>query len=93
MNELPPAGDESLLAWALGRVDEHCDAFEDALQAGQQPRVVDFLAGVEEPERSALLRELLSLLAHYLGADQRRRWQQGQRVVASARRGGVSRVP
>src|SRR5262249_17999029 len=93
MNELTPAGGGSFLAWAPGRADEHCDAFEDALQAGQKPRIVDFLAGVEEPERSALSRELLSLLALYLGADQRRRWQQGECVVASARRGGVGEVP
>ena len=80
MNELPSAGDESLSASALGRVDQRCDAFEDAWQSGQRPRVADFLAGVEEPERSRLLRELLSLLAHYLREEQRRRWQQGERV-------------
>jgi hypothetical protein len=32
---------------------------------------VEFLDGVEEPMRSALRRELLRLLAHYLPEDQR----------------------
>ncbi|HEY7425296.1 MAG TPA: serine/threonine-protein kinase [Gemmataceae bacterium] len=75
MSEWPAEGDDSLY-----HIDRLCDAFEDAWQAGQRPRVVEFLAGVEETLRAALLRELLRLLAHYLPEDQRRRWQQGERV-------------
>jgi serine/threonine protein kinase len=75
MSEWSAAGDDS-----LERMDRLCDAFEDAWQAGQRPRVGDFLAGVEGTLRATLLRELLRLLAHYLRQDQRRRWQQGERV-------------
>jgi WD40 repeat protein/tetratricopeptide (TPR) repeat protein len=75
MSEWPAAGEDSLY-----RMDRLCDAFEDAWQAGQRPRVVEFLANVEGSMRARLLRELLRLLAHYLPEEQRRRWQQGERV-------------
>ncbi len=42
-----------------GQIDAVCDAFEEALQAGAKPRIEDYLAGWEEPERSKLLYELL----------------------------------
>ena len=66
MSEWPAMGEDSLY-----RLDRQCDAFEDAWQAGRRPHVVEFLDGVEEPMRSALRRELLRLLAHYLPEDQR----------------------
>jgi serine/threonine protein kinase len=50
---LPPSG--------LRRVDELCERFEAAWRAGQRPRMEDYLGDVPEPERSELLRELLSL--------------------------------
>jgi hypothetical protein len=41
------------------RVDRVCDRFEGAWQAGQRPRIEDYLGEVPEPERSRLIRELL----------------------------------
>src|SRR4051794_2148491 len=45
----------------LRRVDEVCFAFEDAWRDGQRPRLEDFLAPVDAPERSECLRRLLLL--------------------------------
>src|SRR5262249_51703490 len=47
------------------RVDRVCDRFEGAWQAGQRPRIEDYLGEVSEPERSRLLRELLALELAY----------------------------
>jgi WD40 repeat protein/tRNA A-37 threonylcarbamoyl transferase component Bud32 len=47
------------------RVDEVCDRFEIAWREGRQPRIEDYLGDATEPERSALLRELLLLDIHY----------------------------
>jgi hypothetical protein len=69
---------------AEGRVDRLCDRYESAWLTGQRPRLKHFLDGKEEPERSALLRELLRLLVHYLREDQRQRWQQGERPAVEA---------
>jgi WD40 repeat protein/tRNA A-37 threonylcarbamoyl transferase component Bud32 len=50
----------------LGRqVDQVCDRFEAACQAGGQPRVEDFLGEEVEPGRTALVRELVLLEAYY----------------------------
>jgi serine/threonine-protein kinase len=47
---------------ALARVvDAVCERFETACQQGQRPRLEDFLGEQPEPERSLLLRELLTL--------------------------------
>jgi hypothetical protein len=46
------------------RMDETCDRFEDACQAGQRPRPEDFLGEAQGPERAALLRHLLRLERH-----------------------------
>ncbi len=43
------------------RVDRICDQFEAAWQAGGRARIEAFLSAVPEPDRSALLRELLDL--------------------------------
>jgi hypothetical protein len=64
----------------LDLIDQVCDRYELAHLAGQRPRLDDYLGGVPEAERSGLLRELLRLEGAYLKADQRRRWQQGERV-------------
>jgi WD40 repeat protein len=49
----------------LQRVDEVSDRFEDAWEAGQQPRIEEYLAEIPEPGRPALLRELLALELRY----------------------------
>ena len=41
-------------------VDRACDAFEAAWRAGFRPRLEEFLGGVPEPARPALLRELIA---------------------------------
>jgi serine/threonine protein kinase/WD40 repeat protein len=47
------------------RVNAACNAFELALQAGQRPRIEDFLGDTREPERSALRGELTALERDY----------------------------
>ena len=46
---------------AARRVDQTCDHFEAAWKAGRRPRLDEYLNGVVEPERPALLRQLLLL--------------------------------
>jgi serine/threonine protein kinase/WD40 repeat protein len=43
------------------RVNAVCDRFERAWQAGLRPRIEDYLGDTPEPERAALLRELIAL--------------------------------
>ena len=43
------------------RVVQVCDRYEQAARAGQRPRIEDCVADVPEPERSAVLRELIAL--------------------------------
>jgi tRNA A-37 threonylcarbamoyl transferase component Bud32 len=47
------------------RVDAVCEQFEAAWQSGGQPRLEDYLGGAHEPERTALLGELLRLEVEY----------------------------
>jgi serine/threonine protein kinase len=47
------------------RAEQVCDRFEASWQAGRRPRLEDYLAGVPEPERSAVLRELILLEIDY----------------------------
>jgi WD40 repeat protein len=47
------------------RVDAACNRFERAWRAGERPRLEEYLQGWEGPARTALLRELLPLEAHY----------------------------
>jgi len=47
------------------RIDAVCDRFEELLRDGKQPRIEDFLNETTEPDRSALLRELLVLEMAY----------------------------
>src|SRR5262249_34964881 len=42
------------------RLDRACDRFEADFRAGRRPRVEDYLGEVAEPERPALLRELVA---------------------------------
>src|SRR5262249_40604691 len=48
------------------QIDQVCDAFEAAWKAGRQPRIEEYLNGASEPERSALLRELLLIELAYV---------------------------
>src|SRR5262245_10518813 len=50
---------------ALARIDELCDRFEAAWQAGETPDPAALLGEVTPEERPALLKELLRLEAHY----------------------------
>src|SRR5262245_53207715 len=43
------------------RIDQACDRFEAAWKAGRRPRPEDYLGAAGGPERSALLRQLLTL--------------------------------
>jgi WD40 repeat protein/serine/threonine protein kinase len=47
------------------RVDMTCDRFEAAWQAGQRPRVEDYLGDAPEPGRSALARHLILVDVEY----------------------------
>jgi serine/threonine protein kinase len=72
MSDQPQSGSE---AWPLSleqRVNDVCNRFEDAWQAGQRPRIEGYLAALPEPARPSLFRELLALELAY-------RRQQGER--------------
>jgi serine/threonine-protein kinase len=65
MSEVSPRG-EGPLPLSLGlRIEPACNRFELAWQAGQRPRIEDFLGELPEPERSALARELIALEIDY----------------------------
>ncbi len=49
----------------LRGLDRTCDAFESEWCAGSDPRIEDFLEGIEGPLRSPLLRELVALEIAY----------------------------
>jgi hypothetical protein len=66
------------------RINDVCNRFERAWQAGPRPRLEDFLADTPEPERSALLRELIAL-----DIDYRRR---ASTTLAQARVGPLDRM-
>ena len=65
MNDSFPPGEGRPSPSQVGRVDEICDRFEAAWKAGERPRIEDFLGAVTEPERSALVRELIALDVAY----------------------------
>lgn len=54
-----------LLPGQAARLDPVCDRFEAAWRAGRRPPLEDFLSAVAEPDRPALLRELLHLDLRY----------------------------
>jgi serine/threonine protein kinase len=56
----PPTGD-NISASLSDRIDQVCDRFEQAVQAGQSPRIEDFIADFLESGRAALLAELIAL--------------------------------
>ena len=59
----PPTPDSqaNLSLATLKRLDDVCAAYESAWQAGQQPRLEDYLGDAAEPDRTTRLRELLKL--------------------------------
>src|SRR5438270_777835 len=58
--------DNAALPPTLARhVDRICNAFELAWRGTSRPQIEDFIGGVPEPERFALLRELLLLEVEY----------------------------
>jgi serine/threonine-protein kinase len=65
MSEASPLDSSSLPLSVQMRIDAVCRRFEDALKAGQWPRLEDFLGQAEGTERLTLLRELLVLELHY----------------------------
>ena len=65
MTELTSAVSDSLPGALQKRVDRACDDFESAWLAGRRPKLEDYLGGLLEPERSALVRELVLLEVDY----------------------------
>src|SRR5262249_5739441 len=65
VSESSSTGGETLAPTKARLVDQVCDRFEAAWQAGQPPRIEDYLPEVPEPEHPDLLRELLVLELAY----------------------------
>jgi serine/threonine protein kinase/tetratricopeptide (TPR) repeat protein/WD40 repeat protein len=65
MSEVTDARERTLPLSAVRRVNEACNRFELAWQAGQRPRIEDYLGATPEPERSDLVRELVALDIDY----------------------------
>ena len=61
MSGTDPGDDPSLPLSQIERLVATCDRFEAAWRAGQRPRVEDYLGDLPDPDRPALLRELLAL--------------------------------
>jgi tetratricopeptide (TPR) repeat protein/tRNA A-37 threonylcarbamoyl transferase component Bud32 len=57
--------DRTLPPGLAARLDPLCDRFESEWLAGGRPRLEDYLPLIEEPDRSALLWELLEVELHY----------------------------
>jgi serine/threonine protein kinase len=69
MSENPDAIPDSYTPSVLHRLDIVCDRFEAAWKTaaatGQRPRIAEYLGDTLEPQRSALVRELIVLDIHY----------------------------
>jgi hypothetical protein len=61
MSEIKPPSDDGTSPSALERIVAVCDRYEAAWRVGLTPRIEDHLEDVPEPQRPALLRELLAL--------------------------------
>ncbi len=61
------ADGHSLPFSAARQVDLICDQFEEALQAGKNPRIEEFIRNAAGPERASLLRALLAIELELLG--------------------------
>src|SRR5262249_18176745 len=69
MTPSSPGENPTLSLASLRRIDEACARFEEAWQTGQTPRIEDYLAGVQDPLRTALFLELF-LAERELRADE-----------------------
>jgi tetratricopeptide (TPR) repeat protein len=65
MSEISSRSESPLPLSLARRINEVCNRFELAWQAGLRPRPEDFVGETPEPERSALLRELIALDIDY----------------------------
>src|SRR5437763_3688965 len=65
MSDSRPQGSADRQKTLSHRVDAECDRFEAAWKAGRRPHIEDHLAAVPEPERAALLIELIPLEIDY----------------------------
>ena len=65
MNETSPSSFAMLRPSLARHLDRVSTAFEVAWKDGGRPRIEDFLGDAAEPERSALLHELVLLDVHY----------------------------
>jgi serine/threonine protein kinase/WD40 repeat protein len=65
MSEISQTGARTVRLSAAVRINEVCNRFELAWQAGQRPRIEDYLGDAAEPERSDLVRELVALDIDY----------------------------
>ena len=65
MSEPAEGGISALPAAQVQQADRVCDRFEAAWRAGPRPTLEDYVQGVPEPQRSALLHELIPLDADY----------------------------
>src|SRR5262245_14176209 len=61
MSEISETQESTLPLSAAQWINEVCNRFEQAWQAGQRPRIEDYLVDAPESRRTALLRELLAL--------------------------------
>jgi serine/threonine protein kinase/formylglycine-generating enzyme required for sulfatase activity len=60
MRERPHSPSDTLSPSEVRRLEDACDRFEAAWNAGQRPHIEDYLAATTGPERCVLLRQLLS---------------------------------
>src|SRR5260221_96398 len=65
MSEVSAPNHDQLSPSQVHQVEDACNRFEAAWQAGPRPRIEDHLGDTQEPGRSLLLRELLLLEFHY----------------------------
>src|SRR5262245_30240512 len=65
MNNQSSPGIAGLPGSRVRHADQLCDQFEAAWKAGQRPRLEDYVGTLAEPERLALLCELIPLEADY----------------------------
>ncbi len=61
MSDHDAPGDSTLDTGQVSRIDAICDRFEAAWQAGQRPRIEDYLAEVLAANRTLLIRELVEV--------------------------------
>jgi len=74
MSQKAAANFETLGFSRAVEVDRACDAFELAWKAGMDPRIEDFLTGIDAMASEAALRELIALDVYYRRLDYGRRF-------------------